>query len=402
MLPGEPRASWPPETPGCSRATTAARPGRASAQAGDRRRSGRSPSIRPIPDVFAGTRPAAGLSLARRRMVLEAARPRRRDRVLHRQRRSSRVCSSIPARPDVWAGVEIDGVFRSLDGGDTWTKVVNGLNDLDVHDMALARAGPPRVYVSTNGEALLERRSGRGVDADRRAATRALPYARGIAEGRRPARPVRRVRPDHDRGDGRRASLRATADKTWQSSAPARAARPPPCGAAGDHPRRRRAGSCVEPVRRGLPHRGRRRVLAQDPARVRRDPPGNVKPGCPCSPEPRPAATSSTSATPRATRSRAPARPAERRPDGRGDGADPRHREARQLDADGGEPRSPRPLRGHARRAEGRGRLRHRPGERHAPARRQRSARRQPGLHRHRPHRALPAGRVVSRATRSR
>ncbi|MCZ6873069.1 MAG: hypothetical protein O7G88_06005 [bacterium] len=27
----------------------------------------------------------------------------------------------------VWAGVEIDGVFRSLDGGDTWAHVENGL-----------------------------------------------------------------------------------------------------------------------------------------------------------------------------------------------------------------------------------------------------------------------------------
>src|SRR6266699_1751199 len=43
-----------------------------------------------------------------------------------------------PADRTVWAGVEIDGVFRSRDGGDTWAKVVNGLHDLDVHDMALA------------------------------------------------------------------------------------------------------------------------------------------------------------------------------------------------------------------------------------------------------------------------
>ena len=95
---------------------------------------------------------------------------------------------------------------------------------------------------------------------------------------------------------------------------------------------------------------------------------------------------------------RAPARPPERRPDRRGEGVDPGHREARRLDADGGEPRPPRALRGHAGRAEGRGRVRHRPRERPPPARRQRSARRQPGLHRPRPHRPLPPGRVVPRA----
>src|SRR5207245_1461143 len=62
----------------------------------------------------------------------------------------------VSVHPDdpriIWAGVEIDGVFRSRDGGDTWTKVVNGLHDLDVHDLALARTSPPRAYVATNGE----------------------------------------------------------------------------------------------------------------------------------------------------------------------------------------------------------------------------------------------------------
>jgi photosystem II stability/assembly factor-like uncharacterized protein len=86
-----------------------------------------------------------------------------------------------PADRTVWAGVEIDGVFRSRDGGDTWAKVVNGLHDLDVHDMALAPSIPPRVYASTNGEVFWSDDRGETwtpIDVKTRWP---LPYARGIA-----------------------------------------------------------------------------------------------------------------------------------------------------------------------------------------------------------------------------
>ena len=81
----------------------------------------------------------------------------------------------------VWAGVEIDGVFRSRDGGDTWTKVVNGLHDLDVHDMALAPASPPRVYASTNGEVFWSDDRGEAWTPIGVKTLWPLPYARGIA-----------------------------------------------------------------------------------------------------------------------------------------------------------------------------------------------------------------------------
>ena len=37
----------------------------------------------------------------------------------------------------VWAGVEVDGVRRSLDGGETWTRIAGGLTDPDIHDVAV-------------------------------------------------------------------------------------------------------------------------------------------------------------------------------------------------------------------------------------------------------------------------
>lgn len=55
----------------------------------------------------------------------------------------------------VWAGIEVDGVRRSLDGGETWTHVAGGLNDPDIHDIALCPHGvlvstPREIFVSTD------------------------------------------------------------------------------------------------------------------------------------------------------------------------------------------------------------------------------------------------------------
>jgi photosystem II stability/assembly factor-like uncharacterized protein len=62
----------------------------------------------------------------------------------------------------VWAGVEVDGVRRSLDGGETWSRVAGGLDDPDIHDVAVRQAEggatvltstPREVFASTdNGE----------------------------------------------------------------------------------------------------------------------------------------------------------------------------------------------------------------------------------------------------------
>ncbi len=48
---------------------------------------------------------------------------------------------------DVWVGFEVDGLRRSTNGGDTWTKI-NGtaIPNLDIHNVAVA-AGPPKTVV---------------------------------------------------------------------------------------------------------------------------------------------------------------------------------------------------------------------------------------------------------------
>lgn len=58
------------------------------------------------------------------------------------------------AESTVWAGVEIDGIRRSDDGGDTWRRLDAGLSSLDIHSLAvispLTNGG--RLVASTNND----------------------------------------------------------------------------------------------------------------------------------------------------------------------------------------------------------------------------------------------------------
>src|SRR5262249_46079563 len=80
----------------------------------------------------------------------------------------------------LWAGVEIDGVFRSDDGGDSWRRVVQGLHDPDVHDMAIAPSPQPRVFTSRNGELFWSDDRGETWTPIGVRAKWPLPYARGV------------------------------------------------------------------------------------------------------------------------------------------------------------------------------------------------------------------------------
>ncbi len=52
----------------------------------------------------------------------------------------------------VWAGVEVDGVRRSMDGGDTWQVITNGINDPDIHDVGVVVNGSTKVLTTTPHE----------------------------------------------------------------------------------------------------------------------------------------------------------------------------------------------------------------------------------------------------------
>src|SRR5205814_1146517 len=58
-----------------------------------------------------------------------------------------------PADPDLlWAGVEIDGVHRSRDGGRSWEPVGTGLSSRDVHALAVVPGdgGGRKLLAATN------------------------------------------------------------------------------------------------------------------------------------------------------------------------------------------------------------------------------------------------------------
>lgn len=50
----------------------------------------------------------------------------------------------------IWAGVEIDGAWRSTDGGDHWEKASTGMVTDDIHGFAMVRNGGRRLYAATN------------------------------------------------------------------------------------------------------------------------------------------------------------------------------------------------------------------------------------------------------------
>jgi photosystem II stability/assembly factor-like uncharacterized protein len=53
----------------------------------------------------------------------------------------------------VWAGVEVDGVRRSTDGGNSWTRIAaDGIPDPDIHDIAVTVNGGTTVLTSTPRE----------------------------------------------------------------------------------------------------------------------------------------------------------------------------------------------------------------------------------------------------------
>lgn len=51
-----------------------------------------------------------------------------------------------------WAGIEVDGVRRSDDGGDTWQRLDGGLSSADIHALAIVPGEPQRVFAATNND----------------------------------------------------------------------------------------------------------------------------------------------------------------------------------------------------------------------------------------------------------
>ena len=60
----------------------------------------------------------------------------------------------------IWAGIEIDGAWRSDDGGDSWRRMAEGLSSPDIHDIAILPGSPTILLAATNNDLNISRDEG--------------------------------------------------------------------------------------------------------------------------------------------------------------------------------------------------------------------------------------------------
>lgn len=87
-----------------------------------------------------------------------------------------------PSRHEfVWAGIEVDGVRRSTDGGESWTRI-SAIHDPDIHDIAITVNGGPTVLTSTPGEIFASHDRGESWEGLHVRDRFRLRYCRGLAQ----------------------------------------------------------------------------------------------------------------------------------------------------------------------------------------------------------------------------
>jgi hypothetical protein len=60
----------------------------------------------------------------------------------------------------IWAGVEIDGAWRSRDGGDHWQRCSDGMKSQDIHGFAMLRNGGRELFATTDAGLHVSRNDG--------------------------------------------------------------------------------------------------------------------------------------------------------------------------------------------------------------------------------------------------
>ncbi len=90
-----------------------------------------------------------------------------------------------PTEPEiVWAGVEIGGLLRSRDAGQTWRAVGRGLSSLDIHALAIVPGNnsAKRLLASTNNDLNVSKDDGETWEPLRIGQVLPWPYCRGLAQ----------------------------------------------------------------------------------------------------------------------------------------------------------------------------------------------------------------------------
>ena len=80
----------------------------------------------------------------------------------------------------IWAGLEVDGVRRSQDGGKTWEVVTSGVTDPDIHNLAIT-VGPPKTLLTiTPREIFSSTDNGATWEPVQVRSQVSIPYCRGV------------------------------------------------------------------------------------------------------------------------------------------------------------------------------------------------------------------------------
>ncbi len=165
-------------------------------------------------------------------------------------------------------GVEVDGVQMSADGGNTWTRVAGGMDQMDIHDIAVARDG--RVYVCAPADIYLS--DDKGASWRRMEVGPHFPfgYCRGIT--------LRGDDPDAimiasgDAAVGSTGALNRTTDGGQSWTQPNLTVRPnSPVWGHRQPSVRSGPGGLLQPLRTGVYQSRRRRELAKEPTGVYSD-----------------------------------------------------------------------------------------------------------------------------------
>ena len=81
---------------------------------------------------------------------------------------------------NIWLGLEVDGVRRSTDGGDTWTSLNGAIPNLDIHNVTVSAGPPSTVVVVVNNDVYTSTDDGGSWNAVGIKEVFPLTYPRGI------------------------------------------------------------------------------------------------------------------------------------------------------------------------------------------------------------------------------
>jgi photosystem II stability/assembly factor-like uncharacterized protein len=134
-------------------------------------------------------------------------------RIMHT--RVTALCAHPTDARTVWAGVEIDGVLRSKDNGQSWEAVGKGLSSSDIHALAFVPDGG-RLIASTNNDVNASVDDGNTFQPLRLHQALPLKYFRGI--GQRPGQPETLLLGNGDAPPGTTGLVARSVDGglTWQ------------------------------------------------------------------------------------------------------------------------------------------------------------------------------------------